>query len=133
MNSNLYLIDSTVWINFLRTPKTALKDKLSALILEDRALTTEIIIMEILRGVLSEKEYNFLYEDFISLPRVSTNINSWNIAWKLSFSLKKRGLIIPIVDVILTSLAITNDLTIIHNDKHFKLLANVSDLKEKSL
>jgi hypothetical protein len=130
--SKFYLIDSTIWVRFLRGQDPALKEKLSALIFKDKALTTEIIIMEILRGAVSKKEFDYLRDDFTALPKVSMDTKSWNIAWRLGFELRKSGLTLPAVDGCLASIAMANNLVILHSDKHFKMIAEKTQLKQES-
>ncbi|HCC69294.1 MAG TPA: hypothetical protein DEP99_05345 [Nitrospiraceae bacterium] len=47
----------------------SLRNHISSLALEYRVYTSEIIIMEILRGAKSDREYNMLYDDFLHSDR----------------------------------------------------------------
>lgn len=129
MNPEVYLIDTTVWVKFLRGIEPSLKEKLSPLILEGKAFTTELIIMEILRGAKSEKEYNTLYEDLIALPLLSLDSYVWEIAWKTGYTLRRTGVNIPLTDVLIASVAMRYKGTLMHSDKHFKLIARHTTLR----
>lgn len=123
MNSEKFLVDTTIWIKYLRGLDPSLKERISSLALEDRIFTSEIIILEILRGAESDKEYDMLYEDLLALPQVPVTYEVWETAWKISYKLKKEGLNIPIADILISSIALYYKLTLIHSDKHFSLTA----------
>jgi len=129
MSSEKFLIDTTVWIKFLRGLDASLKDRLGLLLSEERALSSEIIIMEILRGAKSEKEYNMLYQDFLALPLLVMDHNVWETAWKASYNLRRGGINIPIADTIILATAVHHKCTLLHSDKHFTISAKYTGLK----
>jgi predicted nucleic acid-binding protein len=129
MNGEKFLIDTTVWVNFLRGLDESVRDRLSVLVNEERAFTSEIVILEILRGAKSEKEYSMLLDDFLALPQLTLDRKTWEIAWGNSFELKKKGLTIPIVDLLISALAIRYECSLLHSDKHFSLLAKHLGIK----
>ncbi len=119
MNADRFLVDTTVWVKFLRGEDKKLREKLSALVLHNRAYTSEIIIMEILRGARSDREYRMLYDDFRALPYLPVNTDVWETAWKTAYKLRKKGLTIPLADVIIVSTALHYNCVLMHSDKHF--------------
>lgn len=127
--SNIFLIDTSVWVKCLRGTDTSLQNKISTLIMEKKVYTSEIIIMEILRGAKTDKEYDILYQDFLALPQLTINHNVWKTAWKTAYKLRKSGINIPMVDVIISAAAIYYQCTIMHSDKHFNLLTKHFSLK----
>lgn len=129
MRPERFLVDTTIWVKYLRGLDLSLKSRISSLVLEERVHTSEIIIMEILRGAKSDKEYNMLYQDFLALPQLKINYDVWEIAWKTAYKLRKVGVSIPITDVIISSVAMYNKCTLMHSDKHFNLLAKHIGLK----
>lgn len=133
MSSEKFLIDTTIWVKYLRGLDSAVKDRVSSLVLEDRAYTSEIIIMEILRGAKSDKEYAMLYEDFLALPHLPTDRNVWETAWQTAYKLKKAGANIPIADILISTIATRYQCTLIHSDKHFNLAAKYTGLKVMEL
>lgn len=129
MSFEKFLIDTTVWVKFLRGLDLSLKEKLSALVLEDRVFTSEVIIMEILMGAKSDKEYNMLYQDFLALPQLVIDHNVWETAWKTAYKLRRNGINIPMADVIISATAMYYNYALMHSDKHFTLLAKHTGLK----
>jgi len=129
MTPERYLIDTTIWIRFLWGGDEALRDKVSTLVLKNSACTSEIIIMEILRGAKSDKEFRMLYNDLLALPQLSINKEVWELAWKNSYKLRKKGLNIPMADIIIISTAEFYDCILLHSDTHFSLAEKHIKLK----
>lgn len=128
-----FLIDTTIWVKYLRGIDKTLKDKIGSLILGEAIYTSEIIIMEILRGAKSKKEYMSLYEDFIALKRIELDEAVWEKAWMLAYNLRKKGMNIPLTDVVISTLAIHSGCTLLHSDRHYKMISRYTNLKEKEL
>jgi hypothetical protein len=63
MTNEIVLADTTVWIHFLRGSGVQFQNCMVPLIMADRLATTPVIIMEILRGAKSQKEYDKLSQD----------------------------------------------------------------------
>ena len=133
MRDEGFLIDTTVWVDYLRGRDDSVRDRVASMVNEDRAFTAEIIILEILRGAKSEKEYRMLREDFLALPRLPMDPEAWETAWRNSFLFRKKGLNIPIVDTLVSSLAIRHDCTLVHADRHFSQLAEYVQIKALQL
>jgi len=49
MNFERFLIDTTVWVLYFKGEKD-IEDRVKSLILQDKVVTTEIVILETLRG-----------------------------------------------------------------------------------
>ena len=124
-----FLIDTTVWVKYLRGLDASLKDRISSLVLEDKVFASEVIIMEILRGAKSAREYNMLYQDFLALPQLATDHDVWEMAWKTAYKIRKGGINVPMVDVIISAIAVRYKCTLMHSDKHFNLIAKHTGLK----
>lgn len=60
MNGEKLLPDATIWIMFLRGLDDSLKDRVASLALEVRVSIAEVIILELLRGAKTDREYTSL-------------------------------------------------------------------------
>jgi len=118
-----YLVDTSVWVEFLRGEKTAIKKRLENLLDENRALVTGIILAELLTGIANEKEQHFLEECFLGLPFLETTREIFATAGKMGASLRKKGITMPISDLLIAALAKTHALTVLTLDSHFQTLA----------
>ena len=134
MDKRLLLIDTSIWILSLRADglKKAVERTKKSLE-EDTAATTEIIILELLGGEKREQEYRELLEDLQALPLLSITEKVWSSAFRLSFELRKKGIVVPSTDILIAAVAIDYNCILLHFDAHFDLIAKHTPLKVESL
>lgn len=130
MSENRFLLDTTVWVSYLRGLDAHLKDRVSSLVLEDRVYITDIIILELLRGARSEREYSILLEDLLALPHLPITDEVWKSSWKLAYTLQKKGVNIPLADTLIAAVSISYDCTLLHKDSHYPLIAKHAPLRQ---
>lgn len=133
MIDSKFLIDTSIWIKCFRGSDISLQSYISSIVIRKKASISELIALEILRGAKSDREYNMLYEDLLALPNLELTGEVWEIAWKISYKLRKKGVNAPVVDVLISAIALHYKCTLLHCDKHFKLISKYTDLKEKEL
>jgi predicted nucleic acid-binding protein len=129
MSADRYLIDTTIWVRYFGG-EASVEDRVRSLILQDKVLTTGIIILETLRGARTASEYSQLYRDFKALTLLSLDASVWEESYKLGFKLRKSGVVVPLPDILISALAIRYECPLMHRDKHFSLIAQHSKLKE---
>jgi predicted nucleic acid-binding protein len=49
-------------------------------------------------------------------------LSVWEQAYELGFSLRRKGLTIPTVDLIIAALAIENKSLLLHHDEHYEMI-----------
>jgi len=124
------LIDSSVWIDYLRyKPPAPLVEEVNELILEEKAVIIPPILYEILVGARNEVVYDSLRERFSGVSQVEISATIWEESARLGFSLRRKGLVLPTTDVIISAAAIHYGLPILHADRHFDMIAKHSSLK----
>jgi hypothetical protein len=129
----LVLVDTSVWIFALRKePHPSIKQKIDDLLKENLVVTTPPIKLELLGGVNSEKEFEHLKKRLEALQTVGITDAHWTEAAHLAFHLRRRGLTLPYTGVLLSAVAIREEIVLLHADAHFNLIAKHSDLKTKS-
>jgi len=122
--SDKILVDTSAWIlSFKDSGNEKLKDYLRKAIDSDRVVTTNIIILELLQGCKNKKEYDALKSRFDVLPVYKLTENTWIIAYETGFLLRRKGINAPTVDIMISSIAKENILTIFHHDNHLKTIS----------
>jgi predicted nucleic acid-binding protein len=133
MKPEKFLADTSVWIKFLRGSDISLRDTLASLTFEDRLFTCDIIILEILRGARSKKEFKMLREDFLALPQLAMTRAVWEASWKNAHLLRKKGVNTPLIDILIATAALESGCTLMHSDRHFPMIAAHTGLKTAEL
>ena len=126
----MYLVDTSVWIDYLRTVdnkpvrffKNLLDQKLQFGI-------TGIIYQEILQGAATRKDFIKLtaYLSSQKFYHLKDVILSYQAAAQLYFNCRNRGITIrSSIDCLIAQVAIENDLLLLHSDKDFICLNNIA-------
>lgn len=133
MPHNLFLVDTSAWLHALRKEYNPdIKDRLDQLLKENQVITAGIIKLEILGGTKSEKEFQRLKKRLDSLEECETDIPLWEKAYDLAFQLRRNGITIPYTDILIAAAALAHEATLLHEDVHFDLATQFSNLKVES-
>lgn len=132
MNSEKCLIDTTIWVLYFKGERQ-LEDEIKSLILKERAATCEIVILEVLRGARSQREYGQLHADFAALPAFKITNIIWEKSYKIGFKLRKMGINVPLADILITTVASHYNCLLLHRDKHFPLMKGIMGLREREM
>jgi hypothetical protein len=128
------LADTSAWISaFHRQGYQSLKEKLDVALESNVLAICGAVLCELLQGAKNVDEYERLRSRVRALHYLSTPEQTWEKAAKLSFSLRRRGLSTPTIDIVIAQTAIDNDCALLHNDKHFELIAKYTSLRIVSL
>lgn len=130
MPTDLFLVDTSVWILALRKDfQPAAKNRVEYLLIENRIAICDIIRLEILGGARTEKEFHMLKSRLDSLHHLET---PWNDACEVAFTLRRKGVVVPYTDIMVASSALFAGATLLHFDRHFDLIAGITDLTVES-
>jgi predicted nucleic acid-binding protein len=125
----VYLIDTSVWIDYFRDIENASTTKFVSIL--DRNLPfglTGVIYQEILQGAVSEKDFNKL-KDYLATQRFfhpRDGIVTHESAAKLFYLCRRKGVTIrSTIDCLVAQIAIEHDLVILHNDQDYDRIQSV--------
>ena len=128
MTSELILADTTIWVHFLRGSGVKFQERLVPLLLSDRLVTTPVIIMEILRGAKSSKEYDKLDRDLAALRCLEITAKVWERSYRLAFTLRQHGINVPLTDTLIAATTQEYKTRLLHDDRHYTMIATASTL-----
>ena len=124
------IVDTSAWIeSFHPKGDVKLKEEVKRLITEGRILLPGIIKVEILRGTKSKEEYERLDGLLNGLTYLPVEENFWGRLAQFSFDLFREGIVVLLVDTYIALLAIENSASLLHQDQHFDLIAQKTDLE----
>lgn len=119
------LIDSSIWVSFLNQPHSFEKKAVDQLIEKSQAVITGIVLLELLQGIRGQSDRTLLLEKLRILPYLEEKWDTWVLAGELGAHLAARGQKIPMSDLLLSAVAIENDILLYTADKHFHRLRSL--------
>jgi predicted nucleic acid-binding protein len=123
------LVDTSVWIEVLRRDGPA---DLEAVVPFDEIATCLPVIQEVLQGIGGEREYRIAREAMLALPIVEAPLGSEVLedAVALYRACRRAGRTVRSgVDCLVAACALRHDLVVLHHDRDFDALADVSGLQ----
>ncbi len=128
----MILVDTSVWIDFLRGRDTPFRHTLRALIEhEEDICLTGIVLTEILQGIKDENESDEIKEYLLAFPLYDPKgITSYIEAADIyKHCLKKGRTIRKTIDSLIAAIVMENGLILLHNDSDFNSIAQCTDMK----
>jgi hypothetical protein len=127
---NLILVDTSAWIcaNY-RTGFKTIKNIIALGLEENLIAITDIIRLELLVGIRKESEFIDLQDKLNALHQLEMNSPIWRGSERLGFHLQRKGIRIPTTDILIATVARYYQCSLLHQDKHFEVIANHSSLK----
>ena len=125
----MYLIDTSVWIDYLREKNTKAVDILEK-ILDSKQFfgITSVIYQEILQGASSKHDFDKLVKYFSTqnFYHPKNPLASYQEAAHIYFTCRKQGITIrSTIDCLIAQISIEQDLIILHNDEDYIRLAKI--------
>ena len=118
------IVDTSILIDFLKgSEKYA--EEITSLLLKNRAITTGIIIAELLQGIKNPKEEQNISELMTAINTLEISTELWIKTGKLSSSLRKKGISLPLTDIAIATLALEFNLYVFTLDKHFEQIPGI--------
>ncbi|KAF0240530.1 MAG: putative nucleic acid-binding protein contains PIN [Planctomycetota bacterium] len=129
----MILVDSSVWIETFRARKPL---KIESVVEFDEIVTCLPVVQEVLQGFRDEGAFRVARESLLALPMVESPITTGLVeeAVGLYRAARRQGLTVrSSVDCLIAACALRHQLTVLHRDRNFDLLARVSPLQQRGL
>jgi predicted nucleic acid-binding protein len=120
------LIDTSAWVDFFRGTSGA-ADQVARLIEKGQASICGVISYELVQGAKSEDEAVRLTGVLSALHYVEMTPELWVMAGNISAGLRRKGIILPVSDLLIGAIALGNGLDVLTVDDHF---ASIPGLKQ---
>ncbi len=129
----MFLIDSSAWIEYLRpNGSKKAKERVREIVRREEACCCGIVVVEVLRGAKTEKDWNTLWESLAALPQLPLDDDVIERASKWGFMLDRKGKTASTTDLLIASAA-HKKAKLLHLDHDFKMIAAVVGLDEELL
>jgi predicted nucleic acid-binding protein len=132
-DAEMYLIDSSVWIEYLREKGSAAAKRRTREILQrEEAVCCAIVVVEVLRGARDPKDFLRLKESLLFLPQIPINDDVIIRASEWGYALDRKGKVVSTTDLFIAAAAY-KQATILHSDSHFEVIAQEFGLEQERL
>lgn len=128
----MILVDTSVWIDFLRGANTAHRHMLHRLIEDDEDISiTGIILTEILQGIKQDKDFRTVREYLLEFPlHEPRGVETYLEAAGIYRECRKKGKTVrKTVDCIIAAVCMENDLVLFHKDADFDRIRACTGLR----
>ncbi len=120
----MYLIDSSVWIDFLKN-----RDERLVPYLESReACLTDIVLFELLSGFSAEKQKEFL-ENFSLFQSLPLGKEVATLMAPVAHLMRKKGFSPQTTDLLIAGISLFHHAELIHKDLDFEMIKKFCPLK----
>jgi predicted nucleic acid-binding protein len=132
----MYLVDTSVWVDYIKGANTPAVEFLDTLLLTPMTVgITDLIFMEILQGAKSQAGFEKLQRYFSTQQfyRFEDPQSSFEAAALMFFNCRRRGITVrSSIDCLIAQCALENELILLHHDKDFQQLEKVApQLRQK--
>jgi predicted nucleic acid-binding protein len=128
------LVDSSAFIEYYRPAGSpSARARVAAAIESDQAAVNGIIQAEIVTFARDDADYRRLRSDFSAFHWLELTAREFDLASELGFALRRRGLTVPVTDLVIAASALANGATLLHLDGHFDRIAEHSELAAENL
>ena len=128
----MILVDTSVWIDFLRGVNSRERSVLHRLIEEEKDISiTEIVLTEILQGIKEDKDFKTVKDYLLEFPvHRPKGVETYLKAAEIYRDCRKKGKTVrSTVDCIIAAICIENGLTLLHKDSDFELIGLCTELR----
>jgi predicted nucleic acid-binding protein len=120
------IADTSVWIPFFNQPESPEKREIDALIDADRLALVGVVLAELLQGCRAPKEADTILSKLSGLRFLEANFSTWKRTGELSASLRRKGITLPLSDLIIAALAFEHRCQVYALDPHFEQIPGLA-------
>jgi predicted nucleic acid-binding protein len=120
------LVDSSTWVR-IEHQRVSLSD----LVPDEAVATCPIVVLEMLRGARNAKKYEATRNMLMAVKLLDnpTPLARFEQAAQIYLACRDAGVTPSAADCLVAACAIAHDITLVHNDSDFELIARTTPLK----
>lgn len=116
----MVVVDSSVWVHYLRTPNSPVGQEMNRLLEADEVSITGVVLAEVLQGARNETDFERLRSSLETLPYIDQSPQTWLAAARIGMRLRVEGRLIPLTDLAIAATALEADEEVYTLDEHFE-------------
>ena len=122
----MVIVDTSVWIEYFKGGQEPARAALRDLIRAEQAALVGVVLAELLQGCRTPKEVDTILSKLAGLRFLETNFSTWKRTGELSASLRRKGITLPLSDLIIAALAFEHRCEVYALDPHFEQIPGLT-------
>ena len=102
----MIVVDSSVWIEYLRTPDSEAGRALDSLLDRKEALITGVVIAEVVQGLRPDQQRTAVADHLLRLPYSDLSKDGWLRVGELAHQMRRQGQTPGLADLAIATVAI---------------------------
>lgn len=126
------VVDTSVWIDFLRGTDSPERRMLHALIEKDEEIAlTGIVFTEILQGIKEDRDFQVTKNYLSVFPLIEpTGLNTYAEASRIFRQCRSKDKTVrSTIDCIIAAICLENNLSVLHKDRDYDIIRECTGLK----
>lgn len=127
----MIIVDTTVWVDYLRGTRTSHTDWLEAKLTSERLGLTDLILCEVLQGVPTDSQFDAVQEELLRFEVFETGTVELAVEAALNYRrLRAAGRTIRrTIDSLIATFCLMEGHTLLHNDRDYDPFEDVLGLR----
>lgn len=122
----MVIADTSVWIEYFKGGEERVRATLRGLIRAEQAVLVGVVLAELLQGCRSSKEADTVLSTLAGLRFLETTFSTWKRTGELSASLRRKGVTLPLSDLLIATLATEHRCQVYTLDPHFEQIPGLA-------
>lgn len=115
----MVIVDTSVWVEYFKGGDALTRAALRDLIRAEQTALVGVVLAELLQGCRTPKEAEMILSKLAGLRFLETDFSTWRRSGELSASLRRKGITLPLSDLIIAALALEHHCQVYTLDPHF--------------
>ena len=124
--NSMKLLDTSAWVEYLRSGTGTIAESVEALLLADEAAWCDMVMLELWNGARGQEEKRKLAELAAIVPRLETTGEVWSLAHRLAALCRAKGKTVPAADVLIAACAAHRKVELEHQDGHLDVILSLA-------
>jgi hypothetical protein len=116
----MVIVDTSVWLQALNVGTSVERREVDKLLAINEVAMVGIVMAEVLRGARNEGEFERLRLRLAEVPFLPETKETWTRVGAVAYQLKRRGLTVPLPDVLIGAIALEHGQEVYTQDEHFR-------------
>ena len=127
----MIIVDTTVWVDYLRGTRTPQADWLEAQLTRERLGLTDLILCEVLQGITTDGQFDAVQEELLKFAVFETGTVELAVEAALNYRrLRAAGRTVrKTIDSLIATFCLVEGHALLHNDRDYDPFEDVLGLK----